>query len=362
GTGAAVESARPDVRDPAALDAAVRETLAAFESGAEVVFQATFFDGEQLGFADFIVRQPDGAYQVQDSKLARSAKVPALLQLAAYAEDLERLGVRVDPTVVLLLGDGSVSEHALRDIAPVYRERAAHLRRLVERRLAADSAIAWGSDEATACGRCATCEPLVEAARDLLLVAGLRATQHSRLIATGITTIEELATSSGEIEGMAASTLRALRSQATLQLRASEGAPPPVEVHDVTALTSLPSPSPGDVFFDFEGDPLYAEPGEGDETRWGLDYLFGLVEADGTFRAFWAHSLAEEALALRQFLDYLAARLGRFPDLHVYHYASYESTHLAMLAARHGVGEDEVDNLLRSVVLVDLYPLVRGSL
>ncbi len=48
--------------------------------------------------------------------------------------------------------------------------------------------------------------------------------------------------------------------------------------------------------------------------------------------------------------------------MHVYHYAAYERTHLLSLAARHGVGEDDVDDLLRAGVLVDLYPIVRKAL
>lgn len=48
--------------------------------------------------------------------------------------------------------------------------------------------------------------------------------------------------------------------------------------------------------------------------------------------------------------------------MHIYHYASYEKTHLLSLAARHGIGEDEVDDLLRDHVLVDLYPIVRQAL
>ncbi len=48
--------------------------------------------------------------------------------------------------------------------------------------------------------------------------------------------------------------------------------------------------------------------------------------------------------------------------MHIYHYAAYERTHLLSLAARHGVGEDAVDDLLRDGVLVDLYPIVRKAL
>ena len=48
--------------------------------------------------------------------------------------------------------------------------------------------------------------------------------------------------------------------------------------------------------------------------------------------------------------------------MHIYHYAPYEKTALLRLAGRYGVGEDEVDDLLRNGVLVDLYPLVRKSI
>jgi hypothetical protein len=129
-------------------------------------------------------------------------------------------------------------------------------------------------------------------------------------------------------------------------------------VADASVLAAIPAPDPGDLFFDFEGDPLYTE---GDATRWGLDYLFGMVDRDGQFTAYWAHTFADEKQALRDFLDEVARRRAVNPGLHIYHYASYERTHLSSLAARHGIGEDEVDQLLREHVLVDLYPIVRKA-
>ncbi len=376
---AAIE--RPEFMTREALAERVQDTARAFASGAEVVFQATFFDetygataardhdgldplaGSRVafvGFADFIVRQPDGRYLVQDTKLARSARVTALLQLAAYAEQLDRVGVPYADTVELLLGDGTVSEHRLSDIGPVYRKRKQRLVRIIEERLADDAAVAWGDPRYTVCGRCDTCDAEVHAHRDLLLVAGLRVTQRPRLIDAGIRTIDALAASDepASVDGIADSTLAALRTQARLQLRAVETEPPPFVVFDPGALGVLPEPNPGDIFFDFEGDPLYTE---GAAEQWGLDYLFGLIEPDGTFRSFWAHTWEEEARALREFLDYLAVRRAQFPGMHIYHYASYERTHLLGIAARHGVGEDEVDQLLRDDALVDLYPLVKKS-
>ncbi|MGX5696822.1 TM0106 family RecB-like putative nuclease [Agromyces soli] len=374
-----VEVERPDVRDPDQVAAAVAATNAAFAAGAPVVFQATFADepvaGQGfIGFADFIVRQPDGRYRVQDSKLARHARVTALLQLAAYAEQLARLGVPLDDTVELLLGDGSVSAHRLDDILPVYRERLARLHRVVADRVADTAPVVWGDERYAHDGRCPTCELEVQAHRDVLMVGGLRVTQREPLAAAGITTIDELAASTGAVPHLADATLENLRAQAVLQLRAEREAasaeasgarregdpplPPPVEVRDARAIAAIPAPSPGDLFFDFEGDPLYTE---GDGTKWNLDYLWGMVDVDRHYTAFWAHSFAEEREALVRFLEFVKLRRQTHPDLHIYHYASYERTHLTSIAARYGVGEAEVDQLLADGVLVDLYPIVKRA-
>ncbi|MFU8946513.1 TM0106 family RecB-like putative nuclease [Mycetocola zhadangensis] len=358
------EIKRPDKMTRDALEAAVAATDRAFASEADVVFQATFFDGVFVGFADFIVRRPDGRYLVQDTKLARSAKVTALLQLAAYVEQLEARGVAAADTVELLLGNGTTSEHRVSDILPVYRKRKQRLAQIIAERIADTEPVAWGDERYSICGRCETCELEIQASRDVLLVAGMRVTQRARLAKAGITTIEELAAFPGtSIEGMGDSTVAGLCLQADLQLHGpsspEDHTPPPVRVFHPEVLAALPEPDEGDIFFDFEGDPLYTE---GDGHSWGLDYLFGLIDNDETFTAFWAHSFAEERVALRGFLDFVAERRARFPNLHIYHYASYERTHLSSIAARHGIGEEEVDALLRENVLVDLYPMVKKSI
>ena len=322
----------------------------ALNDGADVLFQPTFFDGRMIGFADFIMRMPNGRYEVYDAKLARHAKITALLQVAAYSEQLQRLGIPIGDDVHLLLGDGSTSTHRLRDILPVYRKRRIRLQHLIDDRLADPEPTQWGDPRYAACGRCSACAEQIELHRDVLLVAGMRLTQRAKLAGAGVTTIDELALARGPVEGMTDTSLATLRAQAALQLRG----PLNFEVFNPTALTALPAPDDGDIFFDFEGDPLFQS-----GNVWGLDYLFGLVEPDDTFRAFWAHSLAEEAVALTEFLEYVSTRRAQHPGMHIYHYASYERTHLLTIAARHGVGEEAVDDLLRNNVLVDLYPIVR---
>jgi len=394
-----LEIARPGRagnRDPHVLAARRDETLAALRGGADVVFQAGFFDGRFSGWADFIVRDdadadgagpdragPDGAasdgvprYSVHDTKLARRAKVTALLQLAAYADQLIASGIPVADQVHLVLGDRVVTDHRLDDLLPVYRDRRARLQTVLDTHAAEDGPVAWGDERYRACGRCEVCAPEIEARRDVLLVAGVRTTQRARLAAVGITTIDQLAVSVGDVPGIAGGALGVLRAQARLQV-----AQDPVGAGTDTAAGTtagslryelfapdvvghLPEPDRGDIFFDFEGDPLWVD----EAGDWGLEYLFGVIEApaapgaEPVFRPFWAHDRAQERQALLDFLGYVAQRRAAHPGMHIYHYAAYEKTALLRLAGRYGVGEQEVDQLLRDGVLVDLYHVVRACL
>lgn len=365
-----VEIAPPaDRRDPVGLAEAQAQTLAALRGGADVVFQATVFDGRFLGFADFLVRS-GAEWEVVDTKLARRAKVTALMQVAAYAGQLLALGIPVGERMHLLLGDGSTSTHRLADVRPVFARRLQRLRTLVDDRVAADAAIEWGAAGIAACGRCAECTAQAEAARDVLLVGRLTLRQRDRLRAVGITTIDGFAASTEAVPGIGAAALQRLRLQARLQLDAAQpgGGGMTAEVVDAEALAALPEPDAGDVFFDFEGDPLWTDDGR----TWGLEYLFGVIEHNGhdgaraggltRFRPFWAHDRAEEKRALLEFLEYVRTRRLAHPGMHVYHYADYERSHLQQLCARHGVGEAVLDELLREHVLVDLYPIVLRSI
>ena len=138
----------------AGLTAAAEATRRAVAKGAPVVYQAAMFDGRFVGFADFLVR--DGRqYRVVDTKLARSAKVTALLQLAAYADTLTDAGVPVAPEAELELGDGNVTRHRLCDLIPVYRTQRARLQRLLDDHHAAGTAVRWDDERVEACFRCA---------------------------------------------------------------------------------------------------------------------------------------------------------------------------------------------------------------
>ena len=83
---------------------------------------------------------------------------------------------------------------------------------------------------------------------------------------------------------------------------------------------------------------------------------------DGEFRAFWALDRAQEKEAFERLVDFLTERLAGDPDMHVYHYANYERSALRRLAGEWGTREEEVDELLRREVFVDLFRVVVDSL
>ena len=125
------------------------------------------------------------------------------------------------------------------------------------------------------------------------------------------------------------------REQAELQLHARETGediyrllPPQPEA----GFALLPEPSPGDLFFDFEGNPFW-------DTSGSLEYLWGILDVDGNFTPLHAHDHDTERQAFEQFVDLVHARLREHPDLHVYHYAPYEITALKRLMGRYGTRE-----------------------
>ena len=380
----------------ATIDRARQETLDALSSDTGALFQATLYEevlpdaplpiGFQ-GFADFIVRQGD-VWEIWDSKLARSAKDHALIQLAAYADQLERLGVALAPTVRIVLGDGVHSVHEIQSLRPAYRALRADVMELIERRVADADPVAWRNPLYAPCGskKCPACSEQIPLHDDLFQIAGLRRTQRDKILTGGFDTLRNFSEASRDdvrrrVSGIGAETLEGLHLQARLQVATQDnpGARPAFEVHSPGVLESIPPPSPGDIFFDFEGDPTYQEfAAEGsaqgslspdDDSVWfGIEYLFGMRgenlnpdAPEASFLPLWAESFDEERAVLESFLELLEARFLAFPDMHVYHYAPYERTRLNAMAKRHRIDSPTLQALLNRH-LVDLYPIVTKSL
>jgi uncharacterized protein len=366
------------------------ETVAAMASGADVIFQATFFDGRWLGYADFLLRVDDASrpsvwgqyhYEVADTKLARHVKAGAVLQVCSYVEQLERIqGVRPELMKIVLGGSArETAELRVDDFLAYYRAAKSRFETAVldpdHGGLRPASPSTTYPEPVEHCGVCrwsVECDARRRADDHLSLVAGISAGQRKALVARGIETLTALAGSpipfDPPLDGASAASAERVREQARLQLDGRGRTPPPHEVlvpppgepiEPERGLATLPEPDAGDLFFDIEGDPYAFED--------GVDYLFGVLDTSGDFRAFWAFDpehpeeidLAGEKAAFEAFIDHVSARRRAFPAMHVYHYAPYEPTALKRLMGRHATRETEVDELLRGGVLVDLYRAVR---
>ena len=341
---------------------AARETEEALRAGREVVYQAVLGSGRWRGVADFLLRVDDpspilGAhsYEALDTKLARHAKPAYVLQLCFYTEELGRVQGAAPRLMHVLLGNGE-RESFRPDEFSAYARR-------VQERVAAfldDSA----PTEALPCDACGTCGFLERCAGwweevdHPTRVAGLWVRHLAALRAAGVSTVAALAAAGPDAPpGITADTFTKLRRQARLQ----HGRDITGELHfelldPPSGFALLPEPSPGDLFFDLEGNPFW------DSVEGSLEYLWGVLDPEGRFTAIWAHDRAGERAALERFVDLVHARLREHPRMHVYHYASYELSVLRRLAGRYGTREEEVDELLRREVLVDLFKVVRGGL
>ncbi|HEU5326402.1 MAG TPA: TM0106 family RecB-like putative nuclease [Candidatus Limnocylindria bacterium] len=359
------------------LERQARATVDAMASGADVIYQATFFDGRWLGYADFLLRveadDRDRAsvwgpyhYEVADTKLARHVKASAVLQICSYVEQLSAIqGVQPERLRVVLGGGRDPVELRVDDYMAYYR--AARRRFEAAFELPPGTTYPEPVDHCDVCRWWQVCADRRREDDHLSLVAGISAGQRRALTAGGIDTVVKLANAPiplPELDGASAAALDRIQRQAAIQVRGRAVAPQllyelitPVEAE--RGLAVLPEPDPGDLFLDLEGDP-YAF---GDS----FDYLFGLLDVDGAFTAIWSRdpdrpeefSLAGEKAAFERVMDLITERLERYPNMHVYHYAAYEPTALKRLMGRHATREEAVDRLLRGGVLVDLFRAVR---
>ena len=107
-----------------------------------------------------------------------------------------------------------------------------------------------------------------------------------------------------------------------------------------------------------EGDP-YSDSGN------GLEYMFGYVikeKGNLVFKTFEANTKSEEKKAFSDFIAFVLKRRKNYPDLHIYHYAAYEPSTILRLSQKYGIYENEIDDLKRQGVFVDLLSVVRKAL
>lgn len=366
----------------------------------------------------------DYHYEVQDIKLAKQAKVDHYIQLMLYADFLEQMqGVR-PKKFSLINGNGDVLEDftdhyfdyykQLKDLFDEYHgDFVAELENMPEIPKQRDYGV-WSR----------TVTKILREKDSLAQVANMRNLQILRLRDADIWTMNQLAeTKLNTVPGIPEATFEKLKKQAKAQVRSrgslqemaltakerqalqdakihyikdlyetnleslpgltakeldelKEQAALWVEIMDLKkpffqvnqnedeekGLNALPPSSQNDIFFDIEG--YMHEEGENLEYLLGNTYIDYSENEKGEikFKAFWAHSWEEEKKAFEDLIDWFVSRQKEDPNMHIYHYASYEITAIKRLAVKYATREREVDELLNSGVFVDLYRVVRQGL
>ena len=283
----------------AAEAAAGEETLAAMRSGVHAIVQAGLGSGDWRGRADVLIRverleKPsrlgDWSYELVDCKLARETKAETILQLCLYSELVTELqGLEPELFHVIRPNVGFQPEsYRLAAFAAYYR--------VVKRALQEAVKVGSSGTYPEPVSHCEICRWWKECdgrrRRDdhLSFVAGTSRLQRKELILQGVPNLESLAKlpvpirfnpSRGAREGYTR-----IREQARVQLEARTEGELRSELLGCVpgaGLFRLPSPSVGDIFLDFEGDPFV---GEG-----GLEYLLGVVMSDNgnfVYQSRWA--------------------------------------------------------------------------
>ena len=350
-----------------------KTTLDAIRAKTSIVYQAALGDGQFAGFTDFLILDAAGRYQIWDTKLARSPKPYYIIQLCCYSELFAATtGEPMPEKFGVILGTKEQVEFRVEDFIHYYRRVKTSFLAMQESftaNLADRPEPLLGAEH----GRWDSyAEKFFDDTDHLARVANITIGQIKKLKASGISTMAGLAAASGKsISKLANDSMEKLVAQARLQCQTREdraktpGAPARYEVlsqvgdnNVPVGLAALPPDHPADVFFDMEGYPLV--PG-------GLEYLFGVSTIGAKtgaldFTDWWAHSREEEKLAFEGFIDWVHKRWKENPGMHIYHYAAYEVSAVSRLSTRHDTRQDEVDDLLRANVFVDLYKTVRHGL
>ncbi len=367
-----------------------------------------------LGRPDFLIRAdllpaPDGEprpaavhYEVVDAKLARSAKARAVAQTAFYSHLLA--GVQgVSPRWMhLALGNGERKPFKVDDYAAYERQARRSLTAFIAGDPGENPPTDPYPDPVEHCAICrwsGLCAARRRSDDDLSLIAGITKGQRKALKAAGVSTRRGFA-ALGELPAVSRAggeSLQRARLQARLQIASEDDGAIRYEILDPErndlgelipnrGLLALPEPTPGDLFFDIEGARYYSEDGQ----EFGLQYLFGVVDTAETDEAglprytqIWSCDRQRDSFgrrgekrAFEELIDFITDRRKRNPRLHVYHYNHYEPTsvdHLTelhetraeavgRLMGRYATREDEVDDLFRLGVFVDLYRVVRQGL
>jgi predicted RecB family nuclease len=344
---------------------AVQDTIQLMSEGVDVIVQAALSDENWIGRADLPIKveRPSPtfgswSYEVADTKLAVETKAGTILQLSVYSDIISQIqGVTPEYMYVVKPGQPFEKEKVRYDDFKAYYR---HLKESLIATIIAGPQQTYPEpvEQCHICRWWKDCDQKRHADDHLSLIANVRKMHIGEIKKQDIHTLESFAKLDKPLPGKPdrghIDSYVKVHEQAKIQFKGKNEDKPIYELLspfvEQKGFNRLPQPDPGDVYFDFEGDPYYPDG--------GLEYLFGITFRENDeiqYKAFWALSRAEERLAFDEFMKFIMDRWDRYPGMHIYHYSPYEPSAIKRLMSRYAIHEGDVHKILRGQRFVDLY-------
>jgi uncharacterized protein len=342
------------------------------EMGFDVIYQMPFVHEGIRGIADFLVKCDEPSleyshYEPVDAKLTRSQGKPGhVLQLCFYAEAIQALVGRAPRRMHIWLGSGTTQALTVEEFLPYWRRLRGQLGPLLADGGAKIETRPKPCESCEYCEFQGHCEKQWRREDSLAFVANSRGVERDALESAGVRTVVELSRRREPVADLRDEKLARLVRQASLQVQSRQESDraPAFEVIEVSedpvygrGFEHLPAPDPGDVFFDFEGDPFWTPQHE-------LMFLAGLYyqvdSGEWIFDERWAHTLAEQTTMMSELVDFFAKRRAEFPGMHVYHYNHTERSTIERLT-RGAQDENLFASLVDSGLFVDLFTIAKNA-
>jgi uncharacterized protein len=339
------------------------KTIAAMQSGVDVVYQARLKQDNWQGWADFLIKvdKPskfgNWSYEVMDTKLATETKSGTILQIALYSQIIQEMQGLM-PEIMHVQTPEAHLEYRVDDFISFVRHTKKKFLQSIE-----DAADTYPElvNHCDVCNWWEICNQKRREDDHLSFIAGMGTAQMKEVRAQGINTLEAMAELALPIPFRpskgAVPTYTKLREQARLQNESRTQNRPVYELLPLDdpekGFFNLPEPTKWDVYLDLEGDPL-VDPN-------GREYIIGWWHQD-VYNIIWAENAAEEKSAFENFVDQMQVIIAAHPQMHIYHFGAYEPSAFKRLMCKYATRENIIDNWLRNNVFIDLHSIVKHAL
>ncbi len=321
-------------------------TLKLMREGADLIHGGRIEAGDLAGEPSLLEKRTDGSsdfgayyYMPIQIKSAERLTDAHRCQLSLYGEILAEVQGTAPDEACIWNGSGARLCFALHEFEEDFHRLLDEIRAVLQGRMPPPQ-LTSGCKQSPWFGEC---KALAEAADDIALLYNVKKKSLQALRDRGIRTLADVrAMKPEDLPGGSKYLTDDLLDRIKLQAESLHD-----RKHFVRRPFALPQ-AETEIFFDIEGDPLRQ-----------VEYLFGFLVRDRNGERY-EYQLAErpedERHLWREFLDWIARLDG---DYVVYHYGTYETARLDLLAARYG-GSPALDAF--RAAMVDLNETVKESL